>query len=233
MTHKELRDIAMNFIIAGKDTTAQLLSWFTYAITTYKNGNDVVTNILNEFDNINKDQEHNTDNNNNNNNNNNNHPDDNNNINSDYATISKLNYLQNCLLETLRLYPSVPHLARFIKSDIHIQINDKEEVFLHKGDGIVIPLYAMGRMPWIWDNPLEFNPLRFESKKFTPSEYPAFNIPPRLCLGKHVSLLEAKIAIIKLLKKYTIVKLENQNMEWPVSPTNLMKNGLKVKLIPK
>ena len=91
----------------------------------------------------------------------------------------------------------------------------------------------MGRMPWLWENPLTFDPTRFEKETFTPSQYPAFNIPPRLCLGKHVALLEAKIAIIRLLSKYKIVPIEGQDINYIFSVTNQMKDGFKVKLVPR
>lgn len=46
-TDKSLRDMILNFIIAGRDTTAITLSWFFYMIT--KNP-EVAKNILQELD---------------------------------------------------------------------------------------------------------------------------------------------------------------------------------------
>ena len=148
-----------------------------------------------------------------------------------YDTIGKCKYLENSFLETLRLRPSVPHLVRYAKVDIPLPNGD----VIRKGNGIVVPTYAMGRMPWIWKDPLKFNPDRFSDDKqnFTPSQYPAFNIPPRLCLGKHVALLEAKIAIIKLFKKYKLEALPDQEVTYEFSVTNQMRSGFKVKLVPR
>ena len=59
--------------------------------------------------------------------------------------------------------------------------------------------YCLGRNPELWDNPLKFDPTRFIKEK-NPSfyKYPVFNTPPRLCLGKHVALMEGKIVAAKM-----------------------------------
>ena len=87
-------------------------------------------------------------------------------------------------------------------------------------------------MEYIWKNAKKFEPSRFENSNYSPSKYPAFNIKPRLCLGKHVALLEAKIAIAKLFKKYKFVPIDGQNITYIYSVTNQMKNGFKVKILP-
>ena len=85
-------------------------------------------------------------------------------------------------------------------------------------------------MPWIWKEPLKFKPERFLDTKNQPdpSVYPAFNIAPRICLGKHVALLEGKIAVIKLFTKYkNIQAVKGYEPGWCPSPTNQMKVGFK------
>jgi len=208
VTDEELRDVALNFIIAGRDTTAQLLSWFCYLVTQKENEwvqekivEEIGQHITGDLTDI------------------------------DYNAINKCQYLESAFLETLRLRPSVPHLVRYAKIDIELPNGD----VIRKGDGIVVPTFAMGRMPWIWKDPLKFDPDRFqdEKQKYTPSQYPAFNIPPRLCLGKHVALLEAKIAVIRMFLKYELVPVPGQDVAYEFSVTNQMKNGFRVKLKPR
>jgi cytochrome P450 len=105
-------------------------------------------------------------------------------------------------LESLRLHPSVPTLIRFAVEDIECP----EGEIIRKGDGVIIYCYGLSRLPNWFENPTQFNPLRFfnQEKVFDPSHYPYFNIMPRLCLGKHVALMEAKIAIAKILVKYKL-----------------------------
>eukprot|EP01126_Amoeba_proteus_P060529 TRINITY_DN8011_c0_g1_i3.p2 TRINITY_DN8011_c0_g1~~TRINITY_DN8011_c0_g1_i3.p2 ORF type:complete len:143 (+),score=32.23 TRINITY_DN8011_c0_g1_i3:921-1349(+) len=79
-----MRDILLNFLIAGRDTTALLLTWSTYTIVSHphvyakvkEESKRVLGNgVVNE------------------------------------EKISEMKYLKNCLKETLRLYPSVPATA--------------------------------------------------------------------------------------------------------------------------
>ena len=207
------------FLHGWRVLIALLLSWFTYYLTQNPN---IEENILNEiklhlgFD-------------------------DNNDININnldlnFNIVHKFEYLENVLFETLRLSPSVPHLVRFAKIDINLPNNSDNGIknyIINKGDAIVVPTYAMGRMPYLWKNPLKFDPNRFKNKIFTPSQFPIFNIPPRLCLGKHVALMEAKICIIKLLSKYKIIPVKGQKVDYLFSVTNQMKNGFKVTLEPR
>merc|ERR1712013_298084 len=211
VTDSELRDVALNFIIAGRDTTAQLLSWFTYLVLQKENA-AVLAKVYAEIDALfGADGT----------------------ANLDYSTVNSCSYLECCFLETLRLRPSVPHLVRYAKVDIALP--GKEGHIIRKGDRIFVPTYAMGRMAWLWKEPLVFRPERFadDKQKFSPAQYPAFNIPPRLCLGKHVALLEAKVAIVKLFSQYTLEEVPGQEVTYEFSVTNQRRNGFKGKMTPR
>ena len=79
---------------------------------------------------------------------------------------------------------------------------------------MVIHPYAMGRLSWLWENPLQFNPNRFlkfdeSSHKFTvqwphPSKLLAFNLNPRYCLGKKVAILEGKVSSMQICSEITV-----------------------------
>jgi len=204
ITDKELRDITFSFIIAGKDTTAQMLSWFMYHICTH--------NLQHIFDGVRKEikEVFGTDN-----------YDE---LQMEYDKVNKCSYIECCLKESLRLYPSVPHLVREAVTDIKLP----NGYTLRKGDEVFVSAFAMGRMPWVWKDPLEFKPERFQDAKNQPdpSVYPAFNIAPRICLGRHVALLEGKIAVIKLFTKYkSITAVKEQTVTWVPSPTMQMGAG--------
>lgn len=55
-----------------------------------------------------------------------------------------------------------------------------------------------------FDNPLEFNPERFEDedKEQHPYVLVNFSAGARTCIGKHLALLESKLALIKIMKRY-------------------------------
>ena len=143
-----------------------------------------------------------------------------------FKGVAECKYIECCLKETLRLYPSVPHLVRTALK----HIKTWNGYTIKKGEEVFVSAYAMGRMPWIWEDPNEFRPERFADSKNQPDpcKYPAFNIAPRICLGKHVALMEAKIAIIKLFCKYKNIKaVEGQDIKWIPSPTMQMSKGFE------
>ena len=93
-----------------------------------------------------------------------------------YEKIQKCQYLECCLKESLRLYPPVPHLVRTAIKDIQTP----NGYTIRKGDEVLVSTYAMARLPWVWEDPLEFKPERFADSKNQPdpSKYPAFKFSP-------------------------------------------------------
>ena len=76
--------------------------------------------------------------------------------------LSKMKYLEVCIKEALRLYPSVPIIARNIEQDTHI-----DGQFVPKGTSVNALVHLLHRNPQVWDKPEEFIPERFlESRYF-------------------------------------------------------------------
>jgi fatty acid omega-hydroxylase len=48
LSNDELRDIVLNFVIAGRDTTAQALSWCFYMLTTHPRVEQFLLNEIQE-----------------------------------------------------------------------------------------------------------------------------------------------------------------------------------------
>ncbi|KAL0339376.1 UNVERIFIED_CONTAM: cytochrome [Sesamum angustifolium] len=138
---KYLRDIILNFIIAGKDTTATTLSWFIYMLCKHPLVQEKVAKEIKDVTDS-KDVV---------------------NI-SDFATsvseenLEKMHYLHAALTETLRLYPAVPVDAKVCLSDDTMP----DGYSVKKGDMVAYQAYAMGRMRFIWDDDAEdFRPERW------------------------------------------------------------------------
>ena len=77
---------------------------------------------------------------------------------------------------------------------------------------------------------MEFRPERFLEKKVSHFEMPTFNAGPRLCLGKHVALLEAKILASMLAPRFEFVLLPNHNYDYKMSIILAMRDGLQVRV---
>eukprot|EP01084_Bolivina_argentea_P246296 412223_1 len=216
LTNKQLKDIAMNMIIAGRDTTRLLLSWFFYEMCLEHNS-DIKSKIYTEIDNWIVNNNGKTE--------------------IDYQKVNdSLLYLESTLLETLRLHPAVPFLIRFAMEDVELPNGN----IIRKGDEVVIPTYAFARNPNVFQNPLKFDPLRFFNKGKDPINvydvyrYPFFNVNPRLCLGRKLALMESKIFVFYFFQQYNFEMADkNQQIKIKTGMVLNMVDGLRLKLIKK
>ncbi len=89
----------------------------------------------------------------------------------------------------------------------------------------------MGRAPFLYKEPLVFNPLRWTKgiNTFEPNHFTAFNIAPRVCLGKHFALVEAKVVMFHLLKEFKLIAIKpGYSPAYTLSPTLQLTNGMPV-----
>ena len=70
--------------------------------------------------------------------------------------LSKMKYLECCVKEALRLYPSVPIIGRSVEKDCII---DGQEV--RKGSSLTVFVHLLHRNSSIWEHPEEYIPERF------------------------------------------------------------------------
>ncbi|ETO33658.1 hypothetical protein RFI_03444, partial [Reticulomyxa filosa] len=206
-TRKELRDIALNMIIAGRDTTRALLGWFFVCISDRP---DILKKIIAEIDaigasDITYDQVHN-----------------------------KLHYINCVLLETLRLFPSVPALARVAKQDVQLPVIGDEKVgyIIRKGDICTVHNYTIGRSTKFWGpNATEFDPMRWSEQGLNtapPHVFPHFNINPRLCLGRQFALMEAQIFVFYFFKNFRFRPLHSEKPTYTVGLILNLKDGYPI-----
>ncbi|XVF33464.1 hypothetical protein REPUB_Repub17cG0170500 [Reevesia pubescens] len=142
ITDQYLRDITLNFLLAGKDGIATTLSWFFYMLcknplVQEKVAQEVIDITLCKGNDADFDDFTTT---------------------ITDATLDKMHYLHAALTETLRLYPAVPMDGRCAQVDDILPDGHK----VKKGDEVFYMSYAMGRMPYIWGEDAEnFRPERW------------------------------------------------------------------------
>ncbi|KAK9914141.1 hypothetical protein M0R45_037935 [Rubus argutus] len=191
---KYIKDMGVNFIIAGKDTVATALSWLFYMLCKYPRIQEKIAQEVREAANLT----------------------DNSSVDELAASLTeealdKMQYLHAALTETLRLYPAVPVNAKVCFSDD----TWPDGFSVKKGDMVAYQPYAMGRMKFLWgDDAEEFRPERWldENGIFQPEspfKFTVFQAGPRICLGKEFAYREMKIFSAVLLGNY-IFKLSEK-----------------------
>ena len=122
----------------------------------------------------------------------------------DYDVLSKLDYLTAVIKETMRIHgPGHVILTRVV--DKTFRLGD----FIIKKDTIInFPLISNYHDPKYFPEPFQFQPERWlDSTKINlnqidPYVYLPFSAGPRNCMGQHLAMLEAKVVIVKFLKKF-------------------------------
>ncbi|XP_011866677.1 PREDICTED: cytochrome P450 6k1-like, partial [Vollenhovia emeryi] len=143
-----------------------------------------------------------------------------------YEAFQEMKYLEQIILESLRLHPPVSTVDRYTREDYQIPNTD---VIIEKGTPIYISLYGLGTDPKFWDEPQVFNPNRFAKGSQIPDAYMTFGIGPRMCVGMKVGQLHAKVVITILLRDYKIWQTkEHTSYLDPRSTVTAAGNGINL-----
>ncbi|XP_034938233.1 cytochrome P450 4C1-like [Chelonus insularis] len=116
--------------------------------------------------------------------------------------IQQCTYLEQCIKESLRLYPSLPVIGRKIDEDLQLK-----HAFIPKGSIVVIHIFDVHRDVNFWSRPNVFDPDRFRPENTEsrhPFAYVPFSAGPRNCIGQKFAMLELKLLIAGLLQNFYI-----------------------------
>ncbi|CAA7391770.1 unnamed protein product [Spirodela intermedia] len=214
LTDRYLRDIILNFIIAGKDTTAGTLSWFIYLLCRHPPVEEKIFEEVKEAvgakGGVSVEEFA---------------------ANVTEESLGKMTYLHAAITETLRLYPAVPLDGKICFSDDSLP--DGYDV--KAGEFILYQPYAMGRMKYLWGEDAEiFRPERWldADGNFCPEspfKFTAFQAGPRICLGKEFAYRQMKIFAAVLLRFFTFkLRDEEEAVHYKMTFTLFMNPGLNV-----
>ena len=200
LSDKYLRDILMNFLIAGRDTTAAALTWTIYRMCLHP---EILLKCREEINAQLK-------------------------INNkvDYNLCKNCTYLDNVINEVLRLHPSVPSDTKYALEDDTLP----DGTFIPKGSVLCYRPYIFGRSDLLWKDPLKFDPSRWEEpisqyKYITFNAGPRLCLGKSVAILEMKLLL----CMFLPRYNFTRFNLE-ENPEWTPSIILTMKNGLKVVL---
>ncbi|EFN67218.1 Cytochrome P450 4g15 [Camponotus floridanus] len=145
-----------------------------------------------------------------------------------------MKYLERVILESLRLFPPVPLIARKLNEDVQIITGN---YILPKSATILIPPFAVHRLEEYYPNPTVFNPDNFLPEKMQQRHYYAF-IPfsagPRSCVGRKFAMLKLKVLLSTILRNYRVISDVADN-DFVLQGDIILKrhDGFKIKLEPR
>ncbi|MCJ1230206.1 hypothetical protein MMC12_006878 [Toensbergia leucococca] len=174
----QIRSELLNILIAGRDTTASLMSNLFFVLAKRQ---DIWQKLHAEVDQLDGKK-------------------------PTYAQIKDMKYLRMVINEILRLYPVIPGNSRTAEVDTVLPLgggpDGKSPLFIEKGQAVSYASYAMHRrQDFYGPDADEFRPERWETLR--PGwEYLPFNGGPRICIGQQFAITEASYTTARLLQTF-------------------------------
>ncbi|CAF3828097.1 unnamed protein product [Rotaria sp. Silwood1] len=209
-TNQEIKEEALTFVVAGSETTGNLMVWISYVLMTH---NDVLQACREEVDRVLP-----------------------NGIELTNEHLSELVVCEAVINEALRLYPPA---ALFARHCVHEHtIGTDRQLRIPTGATIIIYNYLLHRRSDLWPRPLEFDYTRWMRDPKTglkpklphPFAYLPFAAGPRNCIGQNFALLEAKIMLAMFVQRCNFELIPGQKIVPDVKITMRTKYGLWVKI---
>ncbi|KAK5093850.1 hypothetical protein LTS08_008809 [Lithohypha guttulata] len=190
----ELRGQLLNILLAGRDTTSSLLSWFFHQLLrnpeVFEKLRSTVIDTFGAYED----------------------PQD-----ITFANLKSCQYLQYCLNETLRIWTVVPGNGRRTNKATTLPrgggLDGKSPIYLPPQTDVNFSSHVMHRRKDLWGpDAEEFRPERFAGRK-SGWEYLPFNGGPRICIGQQFALIEASYVVVRLLQKFDKLELPPHEIE--------------------
>jgi unspecific monooxygenase len=134
---------------------------------------------------------------------------------NDASDLERLKFTRAVVDETMRLYPPAFLIARAAAGpDIIAGIP------VRKNDIILIAPWLLHRHEKLWRDPNAFIPARFMPPSPAPDRfaYMPFGVGARICIGAHFALVEATLALARLIGAFRVELLDKD----PVMPIGVV-----------
>jgi cytochrome P450 len=163
-----IRDQLITMLLAGHETTASAITW---ALVCLNDAPAAHGRLVAELDGIGPD--------------------------APPERLAGLPYLQAVCLETLRLWPVIPVVARELHAPFHLRNRT-----LPAGVFVTPCAYLAHRRPDAFPEPTAFRPERFLDRRFPAHVYFPFGGGVRRCIGMAFALLEMQIVLATLVRRF-------------------------------
>lgn len=175
MDTRQIRDEAVTLFLAGHETTANALNW---TWTLLAENPDIEAKLHEELDRVLAGRL------------------------PTLADLENLPYTERVIKEAMRLYPPAWSVGRVAIKDVQIG-----EYFIPKGMRVGVTTYLTHHSPEFWNEPERFDPDRFspERESSIPKyAYLPFGGGPRVCIGNHFAMMEAKLILATVASRYVL-----------------------------
>lgn len=137
--------------------------------------------------------------------------------------VESMPYLEGTLKEAMRLFPAGVWTARLAMQDFELDSHP-----LPKGTWIVMSPYITHRIPEVFPEPYKFLPERWLSIHPSVYEFMPFSAGPRYCIGASLAMMQLKIAMSILLKRYCFTLKPGTKVDCTGLNSIRPKNGLQM-----
>ncbi|XP_076453663.1 cytochrome P450 4V2-like [Babylonia areolata] len=185
----DIQEEVDTFMFEGHDTTAAAMNWCTYLVAS---DDKVQDKVHEELDRVFGDSDRMP----------------------TMDDLKELKYLECCIKEALRLYPSVPYFGRTTTEEAKIG-----PYTLPEGVTAVIFTSCIHRDPRSFPDPDRFDPDRFlpeNSSRRHPYAYIPFSAGLRNCIGQKFALLEEKSVLSAIFRHFRVKACQKRDELLPV-----------------
>ncbi|EDV99545.1 cytochrome P450 4g15 [Drosophila grimshawi] len=209
ITDTEIKEQVDTIMFEGHDTTAAGSSFFLSLMGIHQ---DIQDRVIAELDGIFGDSQR---------------P-------ASFQDTLEMKYLERCLMETLRMFPPVPLIARELQEDL--KLNSGPYV-IPRGATVTVATILLHRNPKVYANPNVFDPDNFLPERQANRHYYAFvpfSAGPRSCVGRKYAMLKLKILLSTIMRNYRVYSdLSESDFRLQADIILKREEGFRVRLQPR
>ncbi|NWI69530.1 CP4B1 protein, partial [Todus mexicanus] len=177
LSDEDLRAEVDTFMFEGHDTTASGISWLFYCLSLHpeyqQRCREEIQGILGDRDTI------------------------------EWEDLGKMTYTTMCIKESLRLFPPVPSVSRYLSKPVTFF----DGRILPAGCNAGLNIFALHRNRDVWKDPEIYDPLRFSPENSAQRHSHAFlpfSAGSRNCIGQQFAMNEMKVALALTLLRFEL-----------------------------
>nr|CAD7267611.1 unnamed protein product [Timema shepardi] len=200
LTDEDIVAQAMVFFLAGFDTASTLLCYTTHLLAVNE---DAQVQLQSEIDDMLRETGENI----------------------SYEAIQAMKYLDMVISESLRVFPPVDNVDRVCVKPYSIPAKGNQPGTNFQVDDIaLIHILGLHRDPEFFPEPDRFDPERFSEENkssIKPFTYMPFGLGQRSCIGNRFALMEAKVALVYLLSRFSLRVVDKTTVKIEFSANSL------------